>query len=219
MAELAGDREQAERWRQILRKGQKVYEAKLWNGAFYRMYNDVVGSRRNEACFAAQLSSVWCTRVLGLEDPLPRARIEKALESIARLNMPASRYGMVNAVYPDGRLCVEGGPGGDRIWSRDIFIQCNATAAMVFLYLGQQRQGLQAARVMLDTIFRGPHAMPWSQPCGLSSLTGGTCHGHDYYDHMVVWTYPLALAGQDIRAACAPGGLIFRILQAARPGL
>ncbi|MCX5672100.1 MAG: GH116 family glycosyl hydrolase [Planctomycetota bacterium] len=217
MAERAGDRPQAQRWRQVLEKGRKSYEEKLWTGRYYRTYHDTATGRRNEACFAAQLSSVWCTRVLGLEDPLPKDRIATALESIARLNLPASPFGMVDAVFADGKPCVEGGPGGDRVWSRDIFIQCNATAAMVFLYAGRRDDGLKAARTMLDTIFRGPHAMPWSQPCGLSSVTGGTCHGHDYYDHMVVWSYPLALAGQDIRAACAKGGLIARILEAAAP--
>jgi len=85
----------------------------------------------------------------------------------------------------------------------------------VFLYHGRRDDGLQAARAMLDTIFRGPHAMPWSQPCGLSSATGGTCHGHDYYDHMVVWSYPLALAGQDIAAGCKKGSLIARMIDAA----
>jgi len=217
MAELAGDKAQADRWRQALDKGRKTYEEKLWTGSFYRTYHDTATGRRNDACFSAQLSGVWCTRVLGLEDPLPKERIDKALDSIAKLNVPASRFGMVDAVFADGKPCVEGGPGGERIWSRDIFIQCNATAAMVYLYYGRRDEGLRAARTMLDTIFRGPHAMPWSQPCGLSSVTGGTCHGHDYYDHMVVWTYPLALERQDIRGACAPGGLIARILDAARP--
>ncbi len=215
MAELAGDKAAAERWRAALARGQKSYEEKLWTGEFYRTYNDTATGKRNDACFSAQLSSVWCTRVLGLPDPLPAERIAKALDSIARLNLRASPFGMVDAVFPDGKICIEGGPGGDRIWSRDIFIQCNATAAMAFLYHGRREEGCAAARPMLDTIFRGPHAMPWSQPCGLSSVTGGTCHGHDYYDHMVVWSYPLALAGQDIRAACAPGGLIARILAAA----
>jgi uncharacterized protein (DUF608 family) len=217
MAELEGDADQAGAWRLALAKGQKAYDQKLWTGDYYRTYSDTATGRRNDACFAAQLSSVWCTRVLGLEDPLPADRIEKSLDSIARLNLPASPYGMVDAVLADGRVCVEGGPGGDRIWSRDIFIQCNATAAMVFLYHGRRQEGLQAARTMLDTIFRGPYAMPWSQPCGLSSVTGGTCHGHDYYDHMVVWSYPLALAGQDIRGVCAPNGLVARILEAASP--
>ncbi|OHB83055.1 MAG: hypothetical protein A2V98_24345 [Planctomycetes bacterium RBG_16_64_12] len=215
MAERVGDDEQARLWRLALEKGRKTYDEKLWTGDYYRTYHDTATGRRNDACFSAQLSSVWCTRVLGLEDPLPKDRIAKALQSIARLNLPASPYGMVDAVFADGRLCVEGGPGGDRIWSRDIFIQCNATAAMVFLYFGRQDEGRQAAGTMLNTIFRGPYPMPWSQPCGLSSVTGGTCHGHDYYDHMVVWSYPLALAGQDVRAACAEGGLISRILEAA----
>ncbi len=86
---------------------------------------------------------------------------------------------------------------------------------MVFLYYGRQKEGLAAARPMLDTIFRGPHAMPWAQPCGISSVTGGTCHGHDYYDHMVVWSYPLALAGEDLRRACSQDTLVAKILAAA----
>jgi len=208
MAEIVGDREQAEKWRQALDRGRKAYEQKLWTGSYYRTYSGTPDHPRNDACFSAQLSSVWCTRVLGLEDPLPKDRIDKALDTIARLNIPASAYGTVDAVFPDGKVCTEAR------WANDIFIQCNATAAMVYLYLGRRAEGEKAARAMLDTIFRGPHAMPWSQPCGLSSATGGTCHGHDYYDHMVVWSYPLAFAGQDIPAACAPGGLVHRILAA-----
>ncbi len=57
--------------------------------------------------------------------------------------------------------------------------------------------------------------MPWAQPCGVNSQTGKSCHGHDYYDHMVVWSYPLAFAGVDIRTGCAPGGLIDSVLKAA----
>ncbi|HOX40213.1 MAG TPA: GH116 family glycosyl hydrolase [Candidatus Brocadiia bacterium] len=219
MAELADDKAQAEEWSGKLSQGQKSFEEKLWTGDYYRVYNETSSGRRNDACFAAQLSCVWCTRVLGLADPLPNDRMQKALESIARLNIPASPYGMVDAVYPDGTLCVEGGGSGipDTCWSRDIFTQCNATAAMAFIYLGKREDGERAAKGMLDTIFRGPHAMPWSQPCGLNSKTGGTCHGHDYYDHMVVWSYPLSFAGQDISAACSPGGLIHDIIAAASP--
>jgi uncharacterized protein (DUF608 family) len=152
-----------------------------------------------------------------LEDALPRERIAQALETIARLNLPASRFGMVNAVNPDGTPCVEGGGSGlpDTVWSRDIFIQCNATAAAVFLYHGQRERGARAAQGMLDTLFRGPYPMPWSQPCGLNAHNGRTCHGHDYYDHMVVWSYPLAFQNQGIRALCAPRGLVGQILEAA----
>jgi uncharacterized protein (DUF608 family) len=215
MAEEVGDKARAEEWGRLLRQGQKSLDERLWAGSYYRMYNDVASGKRNDASFSAQLSCVWCTRVLGCRDPLPPERIRQTLASIAKLNVPASPFGMVDAVFPDGSLCVEGGPGGERIWSRDIFIQCNATAAMVFLYYGEREVGELAGRTMLDTIFRGPHAMPWAQPCGLSSQTGKTCHGHDYYDHMVIWSYPLAFAGQNIREACTEGGLIDLILKAA----
>ena len=218
MAELAGDPDQAARWRETLARGQQAFEEKLWTGEYYRTYNDPATGRHNDACPAMQLSGVWCTRVLGLPDALPEDRIQKALDSVLKLNVPASPFGMVDAVYPDGRWCEEGGGSGipDTQWSRDIFIQCNATAAMVYLYHKRIEDGSLAARGMLDTIFRGPHAMPWAQPCGLNSKTGGTCHGHDYYDHMVVWSYPIAFAGQDIATACAPGGVIDGLLQAAR---
>lgn len=218
MAEMMGDQALSQQWRETLKKGQQSYEEKLWTGEFYRTYNDPATGRRNDSCFSAQLSGIWCTRVLGLEDALPVERVAKALETVARLNIPASPFGMVDAVYPDGTLCVEGGGSGipDTCWSRDIFIQCNATAAMVYLYCGNAADGERAAKEMLDTIFRGPHAMPWSQPCAVSSKTGGTAHGHDYYDHMVVWSYPLAFARQNIREACVPGGLIQNILDAAR---
>ena len=209
LAELAGDRKQAAAWREALKKGRKAYDEKLWTGSYYRTYAGAGKHKANDSCLSSQLSSVWCTRVLGLADPLPAERIAKALDAITKLNVPASRFGMVNAVFADGKVCTESR------WANDIFIQCNATAAMVYLYVGRRAEGERAARAMLDTIFRGPHAMPWSQPCGISSATGGTCHGHDYYDHMVVWSYPLAFARQDIRAACAPGGLVARLLDAA----
>jgi uncharacterized protein (DUF608 family) len=217
MAELAGDSALRDRWQAVLEKGRKSYEEKLWTGSYYRTYNDPAAGLRNDSCFGAQLSGVWCTRVLGLDDPLPKDRIDTALDTIAKLNIPASPYGMVDAVYPDGKWCEEGAGSGipDTQWSRDIFIQCNATAAMAFLYHGKRAVGERAAQDMLNTIFRGPHAMPWAQPCGLSSKTGGTCHGHDYYDHMVVWSYPLAFAGTDIVGGCAPGSLVQKILGAA----
>ncbi len=218
MAELAGDTAQAEQWKGTLAQGQKAYEEKLWTGSYYRVYNDSATQRSNDACPSMQLSGVWCTRVLGLPDALPEDRIQKALDSVMKLNVPASPFGMVDAVFPDGTLCEEGGGSGipGTCWSRDIFIQCNATAAMVYLYKGRTADGELAARGMLDTIFRGPHAMPWAQPCGICSKTGGTCHGHDYYDHMVVWSYPLAFAGQDIAAACAPDGFISQLIKAGK---
>ncbi len=73
MAERAGDKGQADAWRAMLRRGQESYERKLWTGLYYRTYHDTNTGRRNDACFSAHLSSVWCTRVLGLRIRCPRS--------------------------------------------------------------------------------------------------------------------------------------------------
>jgi len=223
LAEQVGDDESGANWREVLRRGQEALERRLWTGSYYRTYDDPAGKRRNDACFSAQLSGVWSARTLGVPDPVPQNRILAALAAIARLNAPASPYGMVDAVFPDGRPCEEGGParsvGGTHaasVWSRDCFYQCNATAAMVYLYLGDREVGDAIGRRMANTVFRGPHAMPWAQPCAINTITGGTAHGHDYYDAMVVWSYPLAWRGETIAEACAPGGFVARILDAAK---
>ena len=215
MAGKMGDAEQVEQWKAIIAKGRKSYEEKLWTGKYYRTYSDVRTNRRNDACFSAQLSGVWGDRTLGIADTLPEDRVRLSLDSIMRLNVPASPFGMVDAVFDDGTICREGGPGWT-LWSEDCFIQCNATTAMLFFYLDRPEDGTLAAKTMLDTIFRGPNAMPWSQPCGIQTKTGGSCHGHDYNDHMVVWAYPLAISKQDTKAACRPGGFIQKILDAAK---
>ena len=209
MAEKMGDTETAERWKAIIAKGQKSYEEKLWTGKFYRVYNDVHTDRRNDACFSAPFAGLWSSRTLGIPDTLPKDRVQSSLDSIMRLNVPASPFGMVDAVFEDGTIC------RDR-WADDCFIQCNATTAMAFFYFDRPEDGTVAAKTMLDTIFRGPLAMPWSQPCGIQTETGGSCHGHDYNDHMVVWAYPLAILKQNIKEACQPGGFIQKILDATK---
>jgi len=108
MADLMGDQQQKRQWQEALAKGQKSYDEKLWMGDYYRTYNDIASNRRNDSCLASQLSGVWCTRVLGLEDALPKDKIDKALASIAKLNIDASPFGMVDAVFADGTVCVEG---------------------------------------------------------------------------------------------------------------
>jgi len=48
--------------------------------------------------------------------------------------------------------------------------------------------------------------------------TGETVYGHDSYQAMMIWSLPAVLAGQDLSGPVKPGGLVDRVLQAARPG-
>jgi hypothetical protein len=40
--------------------------------------------------------------------------------------------------------------------------------------------------------------------------------GTDYYQNMMLWALPAAIAGQDLSASCASGGLIDRVLEAGK---
>ena len=46
--------------------------------------------------------------------------------------------------------------------------------------------------------------------------TGERTYGNDYYQDMMLWAMPSAVAGQDLHGPCAPGGVVDRVLQAAR---
>jgi hypothetical protein len=48
--------------------------------------------------------------------------------------------------------------------------------------------------------------------------TGERTFGTDYYQNMMLWALPAALAGTDLRGPCAPGGLVARLLAAGEAG-
>ena len=214
LAEAVGDREAAEEFRAALSRGQESLERLLWTGEYYRLWADPATGTQDDACLASQLSGVYTARLLGLADPIPADRIAAALDAVSRLNGGKSPFGLVNGVYPDGRICSFPGPVD---FARNIFVQANSTTVMVDLYTGDRERGDALARRMFDTFFRGPHRMPWSQACSVDAETGGSNFGYDYFDNMVVWAYPLAYRRQSIAEACGPDGLITRVINAAAP--
>jgi len=56
----------------------------------------------------------------------------------------------------------------------------------------------------------------WNQPCIVQAATGERIGGYDYYQNLMLWALPAALAGEDLAAPCAPGGLVDRIIAAGR---
>lgn len=57
---------------------------------------------------------------------------------------------------------------------------------------------------------------PWDLPNIVRGDTGTRVFGTDYYQHMMLWAVPAALAGQDLRAFCAPDGLVDQVMQAGK---
>ena len=102
LANAAGDSSFAAECTSRLRKAQAAFEQNLWNGSYYRLWNDKQAGQVSEVCLANQLMGVWCTRVAGLQDALSAPHVGSALDTIERMNMKATSYGLINGVSPDG---------------------------------------------------------------------------------------------------------------------
>src|SRR5579863_513465 len=103
MAKVMGDAKFAADCTSRLSKARNAFEANLWNGTYYRLWNDREQKQVNEVCLANQLMAAWCTRIAGLDDPLPGAHANSALDSIETLNLKATSYGVINGATPEGK--------------------------------------------------------------------------------------------------------------------
>jgi uncharacterized protein (DUF608 family) len=212
MAEAVGDRSFAEECASRLERAQRSFDERLWNGSYYRLWSDPANHRTSEVCLANQLMGQWCARISGLNDVLPPQKVAAALDSIERLNMKATSYGLVNGVTADGK------PFNSKFHVNDFglnnFIGENLCAAMTFLYHGREQTGLEIARRMYETLAVKTRA-PWNQRCLISGETGLPVWGDDYYSDLAIWAMPMALGRESI-AQFSRSGLAPRMIAAAK---
>jgi hypothetical protein len=90
--------------------------------------------------------------------------------------------------------------------------------AMTYLYDGDKEFGLELARRCVYSLHIH-NLLTWNQPNLLRADTGDMLFGSHYVQNLMLWGVPAALEGKDIAAFCAPGGLVDRILQAAKNAL
>jgi hypothetical protein len=83
---------------------------------------------------------------------------------------------------------------------------------MTYMYEGQSEFGLELIRRCLSEVLR--RGWVWDFPVALDPA-GLPRVGCDYYQNLMLWSVPAALAGGDLTGPCQPGGLVDRILRAA----
>ncbi len=88
---------------------------------------------------------------------------------------------------------------------------------MNYMYEGQRAFGIELARRCWENI-----ACTWRHTWDMPNImrgdkdTGERTYGHDYYQDMMLWALPAAIAGQPMNGPVAQGGLVERVLRAAR---
>jgi uncharacterized protein (DUF608 family) len=212
LATVVGDAKFAAECSERLSKAQRTFEQNLWNGSYYRLWNDQQAGKTSEICLANQLMAQWCVRVMGLQDVIPAAHVNSALDTIERLNLKATSYGLINGVTPHGEpFDTKLNPGGDH--AKNVFFGENLCAAMTFIYHGRRDTGVEVARRLYDAV-AVKNRSPWNQRCLLNGETGLPQWGEDYYSNVAIWAMPMALAGESVERF-ARGGLVKNMISAA----
>ncbi len=189
MAKAVGDNLFAQECRDLFSKGSKSFDEKLWNGRYYRLYNDPARGELSETCLGNQLVGQWFAYSAGLGEILPKERILSSLRAVGELNASLSPYGLINGVRPDGAPDTSG-----KYHSAGITIGETFCYAATCLYAGGPPIGMEMAKRLYENIALRLRT-PWNTTWNLDPLTGELGWGAEYYSNMCIWDLYGALAG------------------------
>ena len=212
LARLAGDAPFETQCGAWIAAGARSMETHLWTGRYYRNYVEPETRSRSDLIFGFQLDGEWITDHHGLPSALPEDRVKTTLATIKAANIAVTKYGAVNYVAPDGTPAKVGGYGTYSYFPPEVLM-----LAMNFMYEGQREFGIELAHKAWHNIVCR-QGYTWDMPNIMRGDvdTGERTYGNDYYQDMMLWSLPAALAGQDFGAPAQPGGLVDRINKAAR---
>lgn len=116
MAEVVGDPEAQATYAAWYNQGRAAYEAKLWNGKYYRYDTD---SPYAESIMADQLAGQWYADVCRLPSIVPEDHIRSALKTVYAHNVLGfhrGEMGAVNGIREDGGLYTDSNQA-EEVWT------------------------------------------------------------------------------------------------------
>lgn len=186
-AEVLKDEAALHKYKQIFETGKVSFENKLWNGEYYRLYNDEGGIKGdiNEGCLTDQLIGQWANNFTNAGYIVNKDRVRTALGSIYNKAYNPI-YGLVNCRWPeDGFLH----PIDKDIWidqANTCWTGVELEFAAFLIYEGMTKEGLEII-YNVDTRYRKSGMYYDHQECG----------GH-YYRPMSAWAIINAFLGLSI---------------------
>jgi uncharacterized protein (DUF608 family) len=211
MAQEMGDREFAGQCADWIAAAQEAMEKRLWAGSYYLNYLEPETGRKSDFVFGYQLDGEWVTDHHGLPGTAPKGRVNTALDTITRCNVAVTKYGAVNYANPDGTPAEVKGYGTYSYFPPEALM-----LAMTYMYNGRRDFGIELARKVWRNLIC-LQGYTWDMPNIMrgDADTGERTFGNDYYQDMMLWSLPAAMAGEDLSAPVKPGGLVNRVLRAA----
>jgi uncharacterized protein (DUF608 family) len=228
MAKQVGDDTFARQCKAWLKAGSESLETKMWNNNSYLMSWEPETGTKSDLVFASQLDGEWITAIHGLPGVFRKDRVATVLNTLERFNITPSKTGMIFVTEADGKPHYTDGylEYGTYAWFPSELLML----AMNYTYNGKPEVGMALAHRAWDNIVCR-WGYTWNQPSVArgDSDTGemrghfpgkfedpDLRYGHDNYQNMMLWALPAAVQGQDLSGPVKPGGLVNRVLEAAR---
>ncbi len=190
MAKVMGDTSFADECRELFAIASQSFDEKLWNGRYYRLYNDPATGEISETCLGNQLAGQWFAYSAGLGEILPKEKILSSLKAVEKLNAATSPYGLVNGMRPDATPDTSGKYHSSSITTGETF--CYAATC---LYSGGPKTGMDMAKALYGNIALRLRT-PWNTTWNIDAKTGELGWGPEYYSNMCLWDLYGALTGE-----------------------
>lgn len=188
LARRAGDVAEGDRLAALRARCLPVVEDRLWTGSYYRF--DSAGTPASEVVMADQLAGTWYAKLLGLPEPHPEGRADRALQTVLASNFHGfaqGRLGPVNGRSPDG------GPVGSE-QADEVWVGVGWGLASLALLLGRDEDAWKLGESLHRTVyeesglwFRTPEA--WTEEREYRSCM--------YHRPLAVWSVYTALRLRD----------------------
>jgi hypothetical protein len=151
--------------------------------------------------FGCQLDGDWMARFHGLAGVF---RPDRAA---------LTKYDAADVVTPAGAIAEGVGYGAITFFVPEIDI-----LGCTYIYAGQRELGLELVR-RCQVALNQAWGSTWDQPNVLRGDSGQKVLGQHLVQNMLLWIVPAAAQGKDLAGFCAPGGLVDRMITAARLAL
>ena len=214
MAEYVGDQEFVRKCDAWLKDGTEALEKYLWAGNYYYNFHEPETNTLSDFVFGYQLDGEWIADWHGLPQNtvFPTNRVLTTLETIKNINCKLSESAAVNYANPDGTPAKVGGYGPYSYFPPEAMM-----LAMNYMYEGQKDFGMDLLyRTMKNIVCKWGYT--WDAPNIMrgDKDTGERTFGSDYYQDMMLWAVPAAMAGQDLTGPSKTGGLVARVIAAGK---
>ena len=223
-AQRMGDTEFVTKLDDWLVAGASALEQHLWNGRFYDAYNEPETGRRENAFFSAQINGQYFALSAGLPGVFPKDHFDEVLKMM-RVACDATKTGMPPLLINNDGTLFQERPGNDAVGASYLTGKCGYTnpqvtkIALAFIYGGQREFGLGLLQKNLELNFlKWGYTWDGALACSQKADDGERSYGTDYYQNMILWGAPAALAGQDLGGPLQNAGLVNRIIKASLDG-